>query len=314
MSSARYLKHVALILIAVTVPLFIRPIFRPAFKFIDRDSISVTESAAVTDLILKEAKNIFDNLFVISLDKIVGNNVLQQEEIIKLGSLENNYSLFDYLTSDLKVKLQSSSWIDEVSFQLAVLPVRLSVSVKEAQPWLIAEYKNNSWLVSKSGQLIQTIDKLKNKELAKQIVGLPRLYGLEIDSELTSLKSENLRFSHAIQLLQLVQESGGFPFGIDKYRFLNDGAIEATPVEIGKYPLVVFNSDRPLDRQGEGLSDLAIRRSKLGRQFSQLANVVADLEKRQEVARKVDLRFNNQVVVTGSTGPERTIKPTKLLR
>jgi cell division septal protein FtsQ len=179
--------------------------------------------------------------------------------------------------------VEALPWINEAKITSAVFPGRVSIHVREEEPWIVAEYRGHSWLVSQRGTLLQTLDSLNNSELIMEISELPRLGGLQAESSSRSfLRSENVRFDYALQLLEMFEMAGGFPFQVERITLEADGALRITAMDIKTTPEIFVQA-----------STLAEARHSL----QKLKAVLADLAQRSEHASRIDLRFLNQAIV-----------------
>lgn len=226
-----------------------------------------------------------ENLFVIQHLRLSGLDRLSEANLLRSVDLEYppKKAVWEVDWSGLSERIKSQPWVEGADFRLSVMPLVLDIEVKEAKPWLIAEYEHDSWLVSESGSLVQPLSALKNGSLILETADLARLDGLEAKENVSSmLNSANARFKFAIRQLKILREAGEFPFVIDRYSLLPDGALELNPGPASPLPKVIISISSANDATDK---------------LERLRLVLSDSSKRLENLRNVDLRFLNQAIV-----------------
>ena len=224
-----------------------------------------------------------DNLLTFRTPKIEGNYRLQGEEILWSAGLASNSWIWDLSPGEIQNRIEQLPWIEQAQLNVGILPSSVTISVKEAEPWLVAEYEGSSWLVSSSGKLLQTLSSIKNPDLVVEVGELPRLDGLEAEPGVESyLASANARFVYAAKLVKFIEMGGDVPFPFDRITLLRTGGLRVTPVDKEKYPEVLLTASS-LEETSDALQRLTL--------------VLGDLEKRNERAKQIDLRFNNQAIL-----------------
>jgi cell division septal protein FtsQ len=230
------------------------------------------------------AARLEDHLLRIKDVQVQGNSRLQTSEILRAAGLDTESWIWNTSADSVRSHLLDLPWIESAEVILQPFPARMKISLRESQPWLIAEYERRSWLVGKNGAMLQTLDTITNPDVILETTDLPRLDGL--DSQVlpeSYLASANARFLYAAKLIRLLQSAGTLPFSVERYTLLPNGSMKLTPARREPpAPEVLIAAENLDDAQ------LALQR---------LDSVQADLLKRGEHARRIDLRFKNQVIV-----------------
>ncbi|MCB0324855.1 MAG: FtsQ-type POTRA domain-containing protein [Bdellovibrionales bacterium] len=223
------------------------------------------------------------NVFRVSSVRIEGNYRVPDRVILRSADLLIPPSVFEADLQGRREQLLRMPWIAEATIETDIFPNRILLTVKEKEPWLVAEYEGHSWLVDRSGTLIETLTAPINAELVLEMSELPRLGGLDAKENVQSfLRSPNARFEYAIETLRLLELAGGLPFAVERYELLPQGAIRVSALDLRGAPEILL---APTDLDS---AQTAIR---------QLGAVLSDLTQRNEQAREIDLRYQGQAVV-----------------
>ena len=231
------------------------------------------------------AQQMLANLMRIGTVEVRGNYRLQREHLLELAGLSGAQLPWAWELSprEIQQRLLQNSWIEAVQVRSNILPYSLRLEVVEAEPWMIAEYEKHSWLVSRSGNLLQPLSTLQGADLILETTELPRLDGLDAQGDVESyLASANARFIYAVKLLKLLSSAGELPFAVERYTLLPNGGMLLQPTQSSGAPKVAVALNSFSDAE---------------RVHANLKLVLADLQKRGERASRIDLRFKHQAVV-----------------
>lgn len=217
------------------------------------------------------------------LSRIGGLSRISSTQILSPIGLIEGMELTKEQVNDLMSQLRLYPWVESFTVKREMLPQRLIVEVKEAQPWLVVEYDNRSWLVSTKGELLEPLTALENSELIKEAGMLPRLYGIEPPlDEQTYLSSINERLKYASRVLEFIDLAGGLPFSFSSIQLLPLGVLMVEP-----------ESSKPVQKVFFKVHTLDEARTMLQR----LGQILNDIQSKGEEAREIDLRFAGQGVV-----------------
>jgi len=238
-----------------------------------------TAAAAKSVELYNEISN---GLFYVSHIQFEGLYRLSEREVSELAGLSRAPAVWEVRPAEVRARLLRNPWIESVEIETHPYPAAMKISIKEAEPWIIAEYERHSWLVSRNGNLIQALDTLNDADIILETTELPRLDGLGSTTEGTSgLSSSNARFVHAVKLIKLFRAAGELPFQIMRYTLLPGGGlkIQSAAPDAPEIFLSAENHDDARQR------------------VQRLTNVLADLDRRGEKPKRIDLRFQNQAIV-----------------
>ncbi|MFN8389283.1 MAG: FtsQ-type POTRA domain-containing protein [Bdellovibrionota bacterium] len=223
------------------------------------------------------------NLLQFSKIEVRGNYRLHADQIIRAAGLDSTPWLWDVTEDRVRNKLLHSPWVESADLRVRPFPAALELRVTEAEPWMIAEYEKHSWLVSRKGILLQTLDTLRDPELILETTELPRLDGLDPQPMVESyLSSANARFGYATKLIRLLQSAGELPFAVERFTLLQNGSIKLVPQQRTETQEVLLAAQSFDDASSS---------------LDRLRRVLEDLRKRGEHVRRIDLRFKNQAII-----------------
>jgi hypothetical protein len=197
--------------------------------------------------------------------------------ILLLSVLPNQYlNIFGcYRSSEEDVRANIfNPWIEEVSYDFQLSPFLLRVKVKEAEPWLVAEFSGQSWLISKKGMSVAPLIAVNSSQDSLEFSELPRIIGIEASSA---------RFRYALQLIEDIEMGGGLPFSVESFKILSEGGLSIHAKDnVSPEILINFSSATEATEK-----------------IFQLQAVIKDLKARQEYSagKIIDLRFHAQSVV-----------------
>ena len=150
---------------------------------------------------------------------------------------------------------------------------------------MVVEYGETSWLLSRSGKLLQPVATLSDSSLIVEASTLPRLDGIDNRTQARQPHDGSPlspRLNYALRILRLVELAGGLPLAVDRFTLLPEGGVAAIP-QLPHQPVVVMEPET---------FDDAIQ------QLQSLALVMRDLHARKDVVRQIDLRFKNRAIVS----------------
>ena len=222
-----------------------------------------------------------------------GTERYSEPDLKRLIEFHEGVSFFQTPPGQVQERLRKLAWIERAEVKTKFFPLRLSVGLQEAEPWLVAEFKDESWLLSREGKLLQSLKALASPSVVMETMNLPRLEGA----------GDSLRLKAAVQQIKILEGAGGPPWSVERYTLLDHGELQLTFSDM--------SLQAELERSGEGapkttvqkavfrVEDVASARESLNR----LSKVAEDLRKRGEVAEIVDLRFRQQAIVSGQIVP-----------
>lgn len=206
---------------------------------------------------------------------IDGNRWMSSKEVLKTCRFDLPYWPWEFETAVGK-RLRAHPWIEDARVQLSYFPLRVQLDLVEEEPWLVSELDQDTWIVGRSGVLIESVAGIKNQRLMAYISELPRLRGVTQGNAPWQANLEE-----AISSLQIYELAGGFPFRLEivsvapgQGLFLNASSQEIPQVIV---PMVTFPESVQV--------------------LTRLGLVLRDLKGRSEVAEQIDLRFESQTVV-----------------
>jgi len=214
--------------------------------------------------------------------QVRGNYKLSTAHIKSLIKADKGVSFRRALSGELEAALLKDPWIHAVRLEWDDFPGALKLVIEESEPWFICHIAGYSWLASRQGKLIAPLQSITDPDTVMEYSELPRVE-FEVPSAGTdSAGLLNSNFEQLARALKVVEAAGRFPFEIDYYAFTYDGAFIAKPKDALKFPEVVFRVET------FGQTEKALQ---------QLEVVLSDLSKRQENPKRIDLRYERQVVV-----------------
>ena len=204
--------------------------------------------------------------------------------MIKTAKLDRGYWLWDIDLEHIRQKVSQLSWVQSAKIGVSVFPSKLTISINEHQPFVLAEISNRLWVVSTSGALISPIAEIKNVSTIKGLRSLPRLKGLsDLNLDETYLSSENARFHHTIKSLKFLLKDKTFPYRVGIVKMLKDGSLKLSSANKDrKLPDIIVNvrSDKDADSV-----------------IVNINKVLNDLASRMEIAQVLDMRFVGKAIV-----------------
>ena len=231
----------------------------------------------------RNLEHTLDNVSAYRVGKVEGTYRLSDRDVIRAARLEQQPHLWELAPSEIYDAIQSLPWVESFTVNWNIFPLRLDVSIKEADPWLVAEYDGDSWLVSRKNELIVPLDSLSQADFVLEAGSLPRLGGLEARTKLSSyLSSKNARLHYATKMISFLEMSNSLPFSVERYELQNDGSLLVLAQQAAQYPSVRLRVTS-LDEANETIE--------------RLSSILNDLRQRNERVATIDLRFANQAVV-----------------
>ncbi|MCC6221381.1 MAG: FtsQ-type POTRA domain-containing protein [Deltaproteobacteria bacterium] len=226
---------------------------------------------------------VLGRLLAVSPPRIQGNYYLSEADIISAVGLNRQLWIWQYWRSDVRKALMEHSWIQEATFEWRIYPLELLLNIKEEEPWLVAEFANTTWLISRSSKTLQPLRSLRDSELIVITSNLPRLDGIDVGADMEKRASRTeKRLNEALNLLRLFRIAGDFPFEIERFTLLEDSGVLVTPIDARTKPKLIVTANTFSDAKAI-LENIKV--------------VLGDLEKRGEHADTIDLRFKGQAIV-----------------
>ncbi len=225
------------------------------------------------------------NVFKVGQIEIKGLIHLNRKEVLEaLGWNGEAPYLWQALPGYVQYKISALPWTKAVQVSISLMPLSMKIALTESEPWIVAEYEHDSWLVDDQGKLVSNISMLGKKgDIVVQAASLPRLDGIDVPDESNGfLDSANSRLSHALNSVKIITEQKLVPFNVERYSLLSDGSLLLIPEMGSSNPELKMKVTCESD--GERTSLL-------------LKQVLADLAKRGERASSIDLRYENQIIV-----------------
>lgn len=225
--------------------------------------------------------------------EIVGNYRLSNKRVFDLIGNAIPKDLFKVSPGDLALlpgseadgpitkALKQSPWCESSKISLSLFPHKLTITIREAEPWLVAELRGASWLVSRTGNLLEPLSALSDPELVLEASQLPRLSGLSSGSSHSGWTEEADNFSRAAHLVSLIELGGGAPFNVESFVYHSDGALELQADVGSGLPRVLFEAVS-LEESEEKLRGLRA--------------VLNDTKRRGELPSELDLRFSKRII------------------
>lgn len=222
-----------------------------------------------------------NNLLKYNKIEITGLKKLSKESLFQEIFPEGNPWIWRLNIRNIKQKVSNLPWVESVEVSSTLYPARLFLNIKEVQPWLIADFGTTSWLVSDQGKLIQSLNSIKDPKLIFLTLDLPRLTTARLNSG-NEVNLNNSSLNTAMNQIKLLDSQGGLGFKVESYNLLEDSSLKILASSRERLPDIYFSATN-LEQ-----AKTAIKRFK---------NVMLDLSKRKHFPKKIDLRYERQVLV-----------------
>ena len=265
----------------------------PIFK--ERSKLFISEFIKTLEIVFSESRIKFltnlsklsKNTLFLSDFEIQGNSLVSKDQALNASGLTFGKWIWEVNLGRTEKRLKQLAWVKSASSHVGIFPVSMKVVVEEYSPWILSEFGRRLWVVSENGALLSPVAEVKNIETLRSLRSLPRLVGLSDDSKWadeTYLKSENARYHHAVSSIRFIDQAGGLPFRAGIIQLLSDGSLEITPAERSKrLPVVIIQ----VSNQEQASEKIKV-----------LNKVLLDLEFKNELSKKIDLRYENRAVVS----------------
>lgn len=221
------------------------------------------------------------NRFRLQEVNVSGVNHTPHEDLYKLIPAKPYPYVWSVPAGRLQKKLDHLPWIASSKVEKSYFPPALTIEIEEEEPLLVVDIGNHSWLVSRSGVLLQPLEVIEDGDLVVEASSLPRLTGLGLRKG----KSEDEVFRDVIRLISEIDAFGGVPFVVEQYEVIEGDGVKIIPSDELNIPSVLIASADASDTEEK---------------VKALGKVFADLRHRGEKALSLDLRFSGQVVVKKS--------------
>ena len=227
---------------------------------------------------------LFQTAFRVERAEISGNYRLSSASTRRLLGLDKPRWVWELPVLDLSALFENNPWADGGRASLKLWPARLKVDVKEAEPWLVVQQGESSWLFSRTERLLQPLSAIDEPELIMELADLPRLDGIQFSpADVGQDKTESsLRFRSAVRMVRALELAGGIPFPVSRYALLPEGGLRV-------------ESNRPQDPELR-LAPTSYPEAVV--QLRHLREVLADLQRRNERVRTIDLRFDSRAILS----------------
>lgn len=235
------------------------------------------QTARLQDELVHFAQPFAENLLRLNNITVEGNEKVSTEKVIENAGLKYHPWAWQIPLSEIASRVNADPWIETTELSWGLAPLRLAIIVHEARPWLVVDCGDVSWLVSKNREIIGSLARLEGNDFA-DLSELPRLRGIQNEGE---LNGSNTQLAYALQMISSLEAAGGPGYPISSYELLDQG-IRVEPDDPESAPSVSLVAN-----DAEGVK----------KRLEQFSKVSADLKKRGERAREVDLRFDGQAVV-----------------
>jgi hypothetical protein len=225
-------------------------------------------------------KAILKNLFIIDKSKIsiTGNRYVKPEQIFELLDSQQFFYVWELARDSVKQQLLRDPWLQDVKFKWQIFPLGVELVIKEQVPYAVVEFYNESWLVAQTGEMIESLASVINPQVIVSASQLPRMTGIdELKNRFTTYASAGNRLKYALAFLKALQGVKQLPFSIESIALLEDGSFLVIPVEIKKYPKIIF----PYSVKDNML--VAIKK---------INAIIQDAQDNNKKLTKIDLRFN----------------------
>ncbi len=227
---------------------------------------------------LAEDASFVEKLTPLETIDVEGNSYLSDRKIIEVSGLESGMSMLAVDSSRVLKKLRSHAWISSVELSKYYFSKKILLSVQEEVPWIVLDYgpSEPSWLVARSGVLLQPTAEIRDNNLQYLLSSLPRLLNQGPQ------RMNEQQFSWVLRVLGIIDNLGGFPFAISSISFIK-GGLELQP------------ENRKLARTGRVLISVENEESILDalKRYSQVRD---RLQAEGKVVSVLDLRFSDRVV------------------
>lgn len=242
---------------------------------------------------------IFHYLFVVKFPQEDKEVNFVRSFFDKKGIFVEGVFIYDYLVGELDTSLSSFPWIKSYEKSLSFFPLSLNLKMKYEKPELIVSSLQSDWLLSKDKKVLGDffhIQKLLNQEGLNKIMeewDLSDLIRIRRDSKQTISRKLDSSFqvesaveffdSDLIPVIDFAIEAkdlGGFPFIVDSIILEKGDEIKIIPKD-EKFVVLMKLSDSSHSKKA----------------LEMLPRVYRDLKARNELATKIDLRFQNQAIV-----------------
>jgi len=199
---------------------------------------------------------------------IYGNQQLRVDDIRSLIKIKRGDRLFDAPLSELYKRLKSNPWIKEARVRRELTGL-VHISIKEASPAALLQYRGRTYLIDTDGVLLEDIGETKT-------------FFLPIIKDIDPVKSKPA-YREAISFIRFLSE---------KRPFENPSGLEISgsrPEEI----YVVVDGVRIIIGSG----DYEVKMGRLGL-------VRKEISKRNIAVDTIDLRFTNKIIVRPKEGKQ----------
>jgi len=213
-----------------------------------------------------------EEIFDIRKIKVENNIFFRTEEIVDLSKIKEGKNIFDIKIFDIKDNIEKNRNVDKV-IVTRMIPDTIQIKVYEKNPKMIVVSEEKEYFVGQDGTFLSW-----EKERMVEYV-LPKVEGFKVvGGEIKRADSPEL-LSAVITILENYNE---FRNITDKYMLNKIQVINKHTIKL------IFDEEKIIVLSKE--DDLFFK-------FSRLEKVLEDLEKKNREFKKIDLRFNDIVVI-----------------
>jgi len=215
--------------------------------------------------------------------KFTGNYYLSKSRILRLIHSYLSKDILFVETAEIKDVLEREPWVHSVRIDRGYFSGLLEIEIFEERPWLVVQLPDTSWLLSKNRKFISPLRDIEDPDFQLELSELPRFVGLVSEGEILSSVLEL-----GLDIIEKIDAAESFQVKVDFYQYEPELGLKLTPRDFrqARAREIIFNNDNFF---------------KIEKRLARYALVREDLKARNEIAMRVDLRFDQQVIVDKST-------------
>ena len=211
--------------------------------------------------------------------KIGGNYYLSKNRILKLLRPYLAEDLLFIETEAMETVLLKEPWVHAVTVERGYYSGLVEVTLTEERPWLVVQLPDDSWLISKSRLFISPLNSIKDADFQMELSKLPRFVGVVNESGI-----DRSGLEMGLEVIEKIDAAANFEVSVDFYEFSEEFGLRVIPRDPkqARAREILFANDSFLE---------------IEKRLKQFNLVRADLEDRQEIVSRADLRFSKQIIV-----------------
>lgn len=125
-------------------------------KIILKSVIFACLFSLIVSVYLIIGKDLELNLFVLKQVVFIGNKHLTDQELIEMANIKKGVNLMPISIKEICKNLMKSPWVKKVSVRKE-LPDRLTIVIKEAEPFALLDMKGRFFIIDEQGKLLEEI-------------------------------------------------------------------------------------------------------------------------------------------------------------